>query len=574
MALVKAETLNAQARGFGRLPLLRQFGLLIGLAASVAIGVAIAMWSHEPSYSLLYGGLSDKDSSQVIDALQKSAIPYQIEQGSGAVLVPGAQVHEARLKLASQGLPKGSGEGFELLEKEQSFGTSQFMENARYQHALEGELARTIGSMGNVQDARIHLALPKQSVFVRDRQKPSASVMINLYSGRTLDDGQVAAIVHLVAASVPHLEASEVTVVDQQGHLLTSSDSAHEVGLSDSQFKYARRLEESYTKRIEDMLTPLVGQGGVRAQVVADLDFTVTEQTQENYDPQKPALRSEQTSEDQNSGGVLGAIGIPGALSNQPPAAGTTAPATSATTAAANAASTAAANSAAKATADSGASPAQNTSRQATRNFELDHTISHTRLASGNVKRLSVAVLLDDHQNVAEDGTVERKALTKDELERYTKLIKEAVGFDEKRGDSVNLINASFQLPPPVAEMPAPPVWKQAWVWDVAKIAAGGLGLIFLLFGVLKPVLRSLAEKGVQGAMDAGGGMMALQGADGSMMADDRISLSGGARQAQLPGPSASTANYEAHLTVARAAVAQDPKRVAQVVKNWVGTDA
>lgn len=571
MALVKAETLNAQARGFGRLPLLRQFGLLIGLAASVAIGVAIAMWSHEPNYSLLYGGLSDKDSSQVIDALQKSAIPYQIEQGSGAVLVPGAQVHEARLKLASQGLPKGSGEGFELLEKEQSFGTSQFMENARYQHALEGELARTIGSMGNVQDARIHLALPKQSVFVRDRQKPSASVLINLYSGRTLDDGQVAAIVHLVAASVPHLEASEVTVVDQQGHLLTSGDSSHDMGMSDSQFKYARRLEDSYTKRIEDLLTPLVGQGGVRAQVVADLDFTVTEQTQENYDPQKPALRSEQTSEDQNSAsGGLGASGIPGALSNQPPGAGTTIPPT---TAAANAASNAAASSAAKATGESAATPAQNSSRQATRNFELDRTISHTRLASGNVKRLSVAVLLDDHQNVAEDGTVERKALTKEELERYTKLIKEAVGFDEKRGDSVNVINASFQAPPPVAEVPAPPVWKQAWVWDAAKIAAGGLGLVFLLFGVLKPVLRSLAEKGVQSGGD--GGMYALQGADGAgMMTDDRVSLSGGARQAQLPGPSASTTNYEAHLTVARAAVAQDPKRVAQVVKNWVGTDA
>ena len=565
MALVKAETLNAQARGFGRLPLLRQFGLLIGLAASVAIGVAIAMWSHEPNYSLLYGGLSDKDSSQVLDALQKAAIPYQIEQGSGAVLVPGAQVHEARLKLASQGLPKGSGEGFELMEKEQGFGTSQFMENARYQHALEGELARTIRSMGNVQDARIHLALPKQSVFVRDRQKPSASVMINLYSGRTLDDGQVAAIVHLVAASVPHLEASEVTVVDQQGHLLTSSDSANAMGLSDSQFKYARRLEESYTKRIEDLLTPLVGQGGVRAQVVADLDFTVTEQTQEDYNPEKTTLRSEQTSEDQSSGSGLGAIGIPGALSNQPPAAGTTVPPALATPAAPGAAAAAA---------NIAATPAQNTSRQATRNFEIDRTISHTRLASGNVKRLSVAVLLDDHQNTTEDGTVERKPLTKDELERYTRLIKEAVGFDEKRGDSVNVINASFQAPPPVEEIPAPPVWKQAWVWDVAKFAAGGLGLIFLLFGVLKPVLRSLAEKGVQGAMGAGGGMMALQGADGSMVADDRVSLSGGARQAQLPGPSASTANYESHLSVAKAAVAQDPKRVAQVVKNWVGTDA
>lgn len=558
MAIVKAATFNAQARGFGRLPVLRQFGLMIGLAASVAIGVALAMWSHQPSYSLLYGGLSDKDSSQVIDALQKANIPYQLEAGSGAVLVPGTQVHEARLKLASQGLPKGSGEGFELLEKEQSFGTSQFMENARYQHALEGELARTIASMGNVQDARIHLALPKQSVFVRDRQKPSASVLINLYSGRTLDDGQVAAIVHLVAASVPHLEASEVTVVDQQGHLLTSGDSSRDMGLSDSQFKYTRRLEDSYVKRIEDLLAPLVGQGGVRAQVVADLDFTVTEQTQENYNPDLPALRSEQTSEDQNSGAGMGASGIPGALSNQPPGAGTTVPPTPAAAAAAAAPSA------------SAAPPApQNTSRQATRNFELDRTISHTRLASGNVKRLSVAVVLDDHQKVADDGSVERKPLSADELTRYTQLIKEAVGFDARRGDSVNIINASFQVPAPIAPIPDPPFWKQPWLWDLAKLIAGAVGVILLLFGVLKPVLRSLAEKGVQSGPD-GGAMLSVQGAEGGV-GDDRVSLSGGGRQAQLPNPNS---NYDNHLTVARAAVAQDPKRVAQVVKNWVGTDA
>jgi len=565
MALVNAATMNAQARGFGRLPLLRQFGLLIGLAASVAIGVAVAMWSHDPSYSLLYGGLNDKDSSQVIDALQKAAIPYQLDQASGAVLVPGAQVHEARLKLASQGLPKGGGEGFELLEKEQSFGTSQFMENARYQHALEGELARTIASMGNVQDARIHLALPKQSVFVRDRQKPTASVMINLYSGRTLDEGQVAAIVHLVAASVPHLEAADVTVVDQQGHLLTSGDSSVDMGMSDSQFKYTRRLEESYMKRIEDLLSPLVGQGGVRAQVVADLDFTVTEETKENYNPEKPSLRSEQTSEDQSSAGGIGATGIPGALSNQPPAAGTTTPPVAAAVAAA-------AGAAATATGSDAASTTPNTSRQATRNFELDRTISHTRLASGNIKRLSVAVVLDDRQEVAEDGTVERTPLSDEDLKRYTTLIKEAVGFNATRGDSVNLINSSFQVPPPVEPTPEPPFWKQAWVADALKVTAGAIGLVLLMFGVLKPVLRSLAEKGVQAGNDSGG-MYAMQGADGGMVTDDRVSLSGGARQAQLPGPSASTANYEAHLGVAKAAVAQDPKRVAQVVKNWVGTD-
>ncbi len=546
MALVKAEAVQ----GFVRLPAVRQLGLMVGLAASVALGVAVVLWSQEPNYSLLYGNLTDKDAGNVLEALQKAQIPYQVEQATGAVLVPSSKVHDARLKLAELGLPKGGGVGFELLEKDQGFGTSQFLEAARYQHALEGELARTIGALGGVQDARVHLAIPKESVFVRDREHPTASVLINLYPGRALENESVAAIVHLVASSVPHLSPNDVTVVDQQGRLLTSRRSTREMALTDDQFDYTRRIEADYTKRIEDILTPLVGLGGVRAQVTADLDFTMSEQTQERFNPDLPALRSEQTSEEHSTGGSTPA-GVPGALTNQPPGAGTTA---------------------VPVTPIAGSAPgtsesAQNTSRQATRNYELDKTINHTQLPTGTIRHLSIAVVIDDRQTEGEDGAVQRKPLTPEELTRITALVKEAVGFDARRGDSVNVINASFQVPPEPEPLPNPPLWERPWVWDLLKQLMGAMGVVLLVFGVLRPVLRSLAEKGSAPALAAEGPSAARPGVARGV-AEDRLSLSG-AQPAQLAGPS----GYEQGIQLAKTMVAQDPKRVAQVVKNWVGKD-
>ncbi len=521
----------------------------------MALGVAVVMWGQEPSYRVLYSSLSDKDSGQIVDALQKNSIPYKVDQASGAIQVPVERVHDARLKLAAQGLPKGTSGGFEAMEGQQGFGTSQFMEAARYQRALEEELALSIATLNNVQGARVHLAIPKQSVFVRTKQEPSASVVVNLYPGRNLSDGEVTAIVHLVASSIPSLSAEQVTVIDQKGQLLTSQKASREMALSASQFEYTQRLEDSYVKRIEGILSPIVGAEGVRAQVVAEMDFTVTEQTQESFNKEKPALRSEQTSEEKTAAGGA-ASGIPGALSNQPPAAATVAPAP------ANAATPAAAPAAGTTAAESSAAGSQNSSARATRNYELDKTISHTQMASGNVKRLSVAVVVNDRQSTDDNGDPVKTPLTPEELTRFTALVKDAVGFNEKRGDTVNVVNASFSVPEAVEPPPEPSFFEKPWLASLGKQLGAGFVVLLIVFGVLRPVLSGLAARGDSVSRGAG-----AQG--DMMMAEDRLSLGGSTQAARLAGPS----GYEANLSTAKTLAAQDPKRVAQVVKTWVASD-
>lgn len=538
MALIKAES----AQGFAQLPALRQIGLMVGLAASVAIGVAVVLWSQTPSYSLLYGSLSDKDATEVMEALQQNDIPYKLDERTGALMVPAKHVHDARLKLAAQGLPKGTAVGLELLQKEQELGTSQFVEHARYQHALEVELARSIASLRNVANARVHLAIPKRSVFVRQQQQPSASVVLDLYPGRFLEEEQVAAVVHLVAASIPSLSPERVTVVDQNGRLLTRQLGDRELALTASQFDYTRRVEETYIKRIEDLLAPIVGEGRVRAQVKAQIDFTRVERTEESYDPEPQALRSEQVFEETSSGPRTPA-GIPGALTNQPPEAGTVDPQAQA--------------------AGEGRQPAAggNSTRRATRNYELDKTISYTRTAGGQVQRLSVAVLIDDRQVRTDAGTVQRTPLTDEEVQQITSLVKDAIGFDEARGDTVNVINQSFQQPAIPEPLPEPPLWEQPWLQDLGKQLLGGLAVLVLVFGVLRPVLKSLAEKGAQMPRQAA----LVDGEAG----EDQLSLGQGRSRPQLPA----TAQYEDKLSMAKTMAAQDPGRVAQVVKNWVASD-
>lgn len=539
MAVVTKDNVVMPARGFYGLPLLRQFGLMAGLAASVAIGVAVVLWSQKPSYRMLYSGLADQDSSAVVQSLQKSGIPYELSDGTGTVLVPADQVHEARLKLAGEGLPKGVGTGFELLDNQKGFGVSQFMENARYQRALEGELAQTITSISSVRAARVHLAIPKQTAFVRSQKKPTASVMVDLYAGRSLDEGQVAAIGHLVAASIPNLDVDQVTIVDQQGRLLTQPDASDDMRLTATQFDYRKRVETYYIKRIEDILTPIAGMGAVKAQVNADLDFTVSEETQESFNPNPPAVRSEQTVDEKvSSGQALG--GVPGSLSNQ-------APSTTAAPAAAEA-----------------ATPGGSSVQRTTRNYEIDKTISHTKRNGAAIKRLSAAVVIDDRTTVNEDGETVREPLGEEEITRITNLVKEAIGFDTERGDSVNVINQSFSLPPAPEETPEPSMFSSLNLWDIAKQALAIAAVGFLIFGVLRPVLRELAAKGKAP-------LHALPAADGQM-AEDQLTLGGGLRPPGLPA-AAGGGGYDANLNTARTLASQDPKRTAQVVRNWVGAE-
>jgi flagellar M-ring protein FliF len=556
MAEAAENTSTVSLNSLFAMPLVRQIALLVGLAAAVAAGIVAALWLQEPSYRPLFTQLSGRDAGEVVDALRGSEIPFRIDDSSGAILVPPGEVHEARMKLAAMGLPQGSSMGLEMLHKKQELGTSQFMESARYTHALETDLGRSIATMRNVDTARVHLAVPKQSVFVRKRTKPTASVLVKLYPGRTLEAGQVSAIVHLVSSSIPQLEAGQVTLVDQMGRLLTDSRDNRDLALTARQFKYTEQVEDSYGARVAKLLEPIVGMGRVRAQVTADMDFSTTESTREAYDPERRALRSEQINE-QGSRAADQAQGIPGALSNQPPGAGTT-------------------------DADAYANDALegsplNHSRSATRNFEVDRVVSHTRQGSGALKRLAVAVIIDDQTVLGDDGTTTRQPYSEAQLARFTTLVKESIGFSEVRGDSVQVINSSF-LQPEIADIPEGPVWKEPWVMDLAKQVFGGIFILVILLTVVRPIIKNLtapaatavrariADKGAKRNGLSGNGLSQGQ------LAQDQVSLGGGAVPAGIPDLNAPKA-YDAKLNYAQSVVNVDPARVANVVKGWVASD-
>ncbi len=542
-------------------PIFRQLAVMIGIAASVALGMAVVLWSQAPSLAPLYGNLADKDASQVLELLQQNGIDYQVEEGSGLIMVPAGKVKEVRMQLASAGLPNSSGMGFELLQQDMGFGTSRVVERARYVQAMQGELARTIATIGNVQSARVHLAIPKQSVFVRERKKPSASVTVRLLSGRTLDPGQVDAIVHLVASSVPELETGRVTVVDQKGNLLSGDGSAKDLKLSSSQFDYTRRVEDHYRERIESLLAPILGADRVRAEVNAEIDFSVTEQTQERYNPDQPALRSEHINEQERSNGL--AQGIPGALSNQPPAAGE-------------------APEVARDGGENARDSVRDSSRQATRNYELDRTISHKRLAQNALRRLSVAVVVDDRNVALADGNTERRERTPEEIERITQLVHEAIGFDVRRGDSVRVVNSSFLDPEPIEALPEPALWEQAWFLDLVKQVGGVAVVLLLIFGVLRPTLARLTGSPgtglavAEGAADVAGadgatvtGPLGPDGLPTGESGDQPLKLGVDEERVKLPDGG----GYENIMMAARDLVDEDPKRVAQLVKNWIEED-
>lgn len=537
-----------EVKGLSQNLVVRQLAVMVGIAASVALGVAVVLWSQTPNYSLLFGDLAEKDAAEVISALQQSGIDFKVDQASGAVMVPTGKLRDARMKLAGEGLPRGDSPGFALLEKEPGFGTSRALEAARFQRALEGELARTISAISSVKSARVHLALPKQSVFARKRKSPSASVVVNLFSGRSLEQEQVAAVRHLVASSVPELEAGQVTIVDQKGKLLSGQGDLREMMLSTSQLDYTRQLEAHFRNRVEDILLPILGADNISAQVTADVDFTVTEQTEERFNPDLPALRSEQINEQSSS--LTAAQGVPGALSNQPPAAG-------------QVPEQAAGDEA------QGQGPAPlNSSRRATRNYELDKTISHTRLSTGTLRRLSVAVVVDDRISSAEDGSVTQVQRSPEELSRITELVKEAIGFSASRGDSVRVINARFMAPVAPEPLPAIPLWEEPWVWDLAKQIGGLMLVLVLILFVLKPTMKRLTAPPVVEKVNAG----TAGDSESSLgtIQEGNPALPGSPEQFRLPGPE----RYENTLEAARTMVQDDPKRVAQVVRSWVSEDA
>lgn len=521
------------------------------LAGMVAVSLFMALliggflWTREPDYAVLFSIQDEKDGGQIVTSLQQQNIPYRFSEGGHAILVPQNVVHDTRLRLAAQGLPKGGLVGFELLEN-QKMGISQFAEQINYQRGLEGELARSIQSLAAVKGARVHLAIPKQTAFLRDEQKTSASVLVSLYPGRTLEPIQVAGIVNLVASSVPQLNPGNVSVIDQEGRLISQSqDPFRNAGLDANQMKYVREIEASYARRIQDILSPLVGASNVRAQVTADVDFSQTDQVAEIYKPNpapETAIRSQQINEAVN--GPPAALGIPGALTNQPPVP-PTAPLTQPAVAGAGGAN---AN-----------GNAQNYNKNSTTNYELDKTIRHTKGAAGNVKRLSVAVVVNYKTEPANDPKKPKPAkplpLSNAELTQLTALSKEAVGFNQERGDTLNVANAPF-TPVEAEAIPDIPLWKNPEIIALAKEIGKYLLLaaiaFFLWTRLLKPVFTGLAnaQKSV------------------ARMPAPATGPSDGSAAEELP--ETDLKRFDSKIELARETVRKDPKMVASIVKGWV----
>lgn len=479
--------------GFAALPPKRKWMAAGGVAALIAILAVAILWTREPEWRVLFANTSDRDGGAIIAALSQMNVPYRFAPGGAAILVPEERVHDVRLKLASQGLPRGGTVGFELLEN-QKFGVTQFQERLNFQRGLEGELARSIQSIAAVQAARVHLALPTQNGFLREQQKPSASVLLSLHPGRQIDRAQVAGIVHLVASSVPNLSPKQVSVVDHTGALLSSESDAAPNGLDATQLNYVRNIEATLNRRVLDIVEPIVGAGNVRAQVTVDVDFTQSESTAEQYRPNQgaepAAVRSQQRIEAPAGDAAL-AQGVPGALSNQPPQA-TTAPVNGAAqvTRAAGAATGADA-----AGAEGGT--ASNMRRESVTNYEVDKTVRVTRNATGTIQRLSAAVVVDHRRSIDENGKVIRTPLSADELRNVQSLVREAIGFNAERGDSINVVNAPF------TEIEAPeeielPLWRQPENLALARDLGKQLGLVALalivIFALIRPALKAAAR--------------------------------------------------------------------------------
>lgn len=531
--------------GFNRLDLLRQLGLMIGLAASIAIGFAVVLWSRGENYQPLYGNMQGYDVTELMTVLESEQIAYRVDPASGVILVPSANINALRLQLAAAGINRDNGYGYESLDQEQGLGTSQFMEVSRYKRSQEGELQRTISGFRNVQSARVHLATPERSVFVRNNRKPTASVFLTVQPGRELADMQVLAIANLVASSVPELSPDDVTIVDQQGNLLSRKDSNSELAIAGQQFDYVRRYEDTLLNRINRILQPVVG-GRFTAEVAADIDFTRTEQAAETWNPEGAVLRSEQSVAERTGGNEL-AAGVPGTLTTQAPVGGSIT---------------------AEATPDTGQNTGATTNirEQATRNYELDRTVSYTNYDPISVRRLSVAVVLDDQ---LENNGQEGQPWSEDEIERITQLVRDVIGFDETRGDRVTVMNRRFAPLPELTAEATIPIWQQAWLLQGAKQLGAILLVLILVMGVLRPALQRLVvigSKSHDGGRFAGGEFADLE-FNGAV--DDTVTLSG-TDDILLPGPGES---YERQLSAIKGLVSQDPGRVAQVVKQWVNDD-
>ncbi len=556
-------------QAFNRLGEQQKMIFLVGVAALIAVVVGSILWSRQPDWKVLFSNLNEKDGGAIVAILETQNTPHRYSDG-GSLMVPAERVHEVRLKLASQGLPRGGMVGFELMEN-QKFGTSQFAEQVNYQRGLEGELARTIQSIGAVQAARVHLAIPKPSVFVREEQKPTASVMLNLYPGRTLDSGQIAGIGHLVSSSVPQLPMANVAIIDQNGALLSQLKSKlSDAGLDPAQLKYVRETENGVITRIEEILKPMLGAGNFKVQVAADIDFSQSEQTAESYrpnsTPETSSIRSQQNNETANINQVIG--GVPGALTNQPPVPATaplTQPATGTTAAPGKPAKPGELQGKLE---SAGITAPLNpvgqpisTSKNATINYEVDKTIRYTKQAMGNIRRLSAAMVINHRQVTGKDGQPTSKPIPDAEMKQINELVREAMGFNKERGDTISVANAPFTaVDKSESEMP---VWKDpeniSYAKDIAKYLIIAAIIAFLYFKIIQPSLKTMFEapaKSEKEIAEEGG----LFGGTGGLPGGGEEE---GATEVRID-------HYAVKVQKARDAAEADPKAVANIIKDWM----
>jgi flagellar M-ring protein FliF len=530
--------------GFNKLSIVRQAAMLGGFALAIALTIAIFIWSQEPNYKPLINRMQDYNAQEIVEVLQREGFEFEIDPTSQVLMVRADKLHDARLKLAAASLIDDKTVGLELLDSESNLGTSHFIETARYRRGLEGELARTIASIQAVRNARVHLAIPKQSVFVRDHRQPRASVFLELYAGALLHKDQVEAIVNLVSSSISEMDKGSVSVVDQKGNLLSKIEHDSQELLATKQLQYTERVEDSINSRVNSILKPVLGVENYKAEVSADIDFTIVEQSEETFNPDLIAVRSEQLINEQKVSGDEG--GIPGALSNQPPGAATAPEQVNPVT-------------------GLPITPMDKRS-ESTRNYEVDRTLSYKQQQVGRINRLTVAVVINDKQSLnAETGEMQFLPWAEADLERLEILVKDTVGFNAARGDSVNVINSPFMGKGEI-ELGSPEFWTQPWFWEIMKQVLAGLFLLVLIFGVIRPTIHSIANKG---RSDGDGmGLDELSDAEDEFD-EDRVTLSG-ADDFFLPGASES---FERQLDALKGLIAEDPARVAQVVIQWINSE-
>ncbi|QLI80559.1 flagellar M-ring protein FliF [Chitinibacter fontanus] len=547
--LVTARNIGGLRQRFDALPPARKMMAMVMVAVLIAAVAGSLLWSREPAYRILFTNLPDKDGGAIVQSLEQMKIPYKLD--AGMISVPSNVIYDVRLKLAAQGLPKAGNVGFELLDN-QKFGVSQFAEQVNYQRAVEGELTRSIESISAVDKARVHLATPKQTVFLRDQQKPSASIVLTLHPGRTLDGGQVAGIIHLVSSSIPGMPVANVTVVDQDGNLLSRSADLNSRGnLDQRQLQYVGQIERGFVERLETILAPIVGKDNVRAEVTAQVDFAEIEQTSESFKPNSPpntaAIRSQQTMDQTGKNADDAAMGVPGALSNQPPgaaAAPITAPIASGASAVGSVASS-------------------NSRKEATTNYEVDKTIQHVKQPVGIVKRLSAAVVLNYKAGKDKDGKVAYVPFTAAEMTQINNLVREAIGYNKERGDSINVVNAAFAESMPLEDKPLPDKalnYIQSNAMDVLKMLVIAIASLYLLFFVVRPLMKDLTR-----SRDEARTIELDLGEPGS---GNVFSIEGGADDS--PEEQNKMAAFADLLQQAKELAKNDPRMVATILREWM----